>query len=267
MCRNNLDRIENLVNLHPRGLNITEIAQKTTISRLTAARYLDVLTAEGRLELRVVGKSKMYYRSRNIPGHGLLQHTPQVQLIVDISFCIVACSEAVAGITGLSAEKIVNTPILDLNSPLVRQIIPLLDSSIIGSVVTEITLSDAAKTLYYEVNITPVEISEGSRGWKIVIRDITGVAELGLAGTGNIYRTLIEQIGETLISFDDSGTITTNRQIRPTTEGYADNELMNRNIHDFLVMDPDGTSPLSTATPSFSGGLLQTNRPVPAGSG
>jgi PAS domain S-box-containing protein len=263
MSPNNLDRIENIITMYPRGLNIREIAQKISVSRLTAARYLDVMAAEGRLELRVLGKSKIYYRPRNIPDLSLIRHMPQILVIVDNSFRIVAFSEAFSAITGLSTEKIVNMPIFDLNSALIHQIIPLLDSSVIETVITKVTFTHAGKTLYYEVNVTPVEIAEASQGWKIVIRDITPgqFAETGLAGSRNIYRALIEQIGETLISFDQDGIITTNRQIRPMTDGYVDNELVNRNIHDFLVTDPDEMS-LPPTVPADFYRALPNNKPI-----
>ena len=266
MCRNNLDQIENLITMHPRGLNIREVAQKIAVSRSTTAKYLDVMTAEGRLELRVLGKSKIYYLPRNIPEPGLIRHMPHILLIVDNSFRVVACNEAFMEITGLSSEEIVTKPIFDLNSVLVRQIIPVLHSSVLETgLLTEITLSDAAKTLYYEVNISPVEIEDAPQGWKIVIRDITRVrsAETGSVKNEQIYRALIEQIGEILISFNQNGVVTTNRQIRPVTDGYADDELVNRNIYEFLVMDPDEGSLPSTLPPAFFTDPGRMDKPVP----
>lgn len=46
---------------HPRGLTISDIADRLDIHRATAAKYLEVLRVEDRVEQRVVGQAKLHY--------------------------------------------------------------------------------------------------------------------------------------------------------------------------------------------------------------
>ena len=57
----NLARILELIKENPRGLNIHEIATLVGINRTAAAKYLDVLTAQGKIEVRVMGKARLFY--------------------------------------------------------------------------------------------------------------------------------------------------------------------------------------------------------------
>jgi len=45
---------------YPLDLPIEEVANKSGIHRNTVAKYLAVLSAEGKIELRSVGKAKLY---------------------------------------------------------------------------------------------------------------------------------------------------------------------------------------------------------------
>ena len=45
---------------YPLDLPIEEVANKSGIHRNTVAKYLAVLSAEGKIELRFVGKAKLY---------------------------------------------------------------------------------------------------------------------------------------------------------------------------------------------------------------
>ena len=45
---------------YPLDLPIEEVAKKSGIHRNTVAKYLAVLSAEGKIELRLLGKAKLY---------------------------------------------------------------------------------------------------------------------------------------------------------------------------------------------------------------
>ncbi len=52
--------LEYLAN-HPRGSTISDISDDLDISRATAAKYLEILKAEEKIEQRAVGRAKLHY--------------------------------------------------------------------------------------------------------------------------------------------------------------------------------------------------------------
>jgi PAS domain S-box-containing protein len=60
----NVSKIKNLLKKDPRGLNIREISEKLTINRNSVAKLLDILAAKEEVEIRVYGRSKIYYPAK-----------------------------------------------------------------------------------------------------------------------------------------------------------------------------------------------------------
>ena len=60
----NLTKIKNLLKKDPRGLNIREISEKLKINRNSVAKQLDILTAKEEVEIRLHGRSKIYYLAK-----------------------------------------------------------------------------------------------------------------------------------------------------------------------------------------------------------
>jgi PAS domain S-box-containing protein len=60
----NLSKIKNLLNKDPRGLNIREISEKLKINRNSVAKLVDILTVKEEVEIRVQGRSKIYYKAK-----------------------------------------------------------------------------------------------------------------------------------------------------------------------------------------------------------
>jgi PAS domain S-box-containing protein len=60
----NVSKIKNLLKKDPRGLNIREISEKLTINRNSVAKLLDILAAKEEVEIRVHGRSKIYYPAK-----------------------------------------------------------------------------------------------------------------------------------------------------------------------------------------------------------
>jgi PAS domain S-box-containing protein len=59
-----LSKIKNLLKKDQNGLNIREISEKLHINRNSVAKMLDILTAKEEVEIRVHGRSKIYYLAK-----------------------------------------------------------------------------------------------------------------------------------------------------------------------------------------------------------
>ena len=60
----NLSKIKNLLKKDQRGLNIRQISEELNINRNSVAKLLDILTAKEEVEIRVHGRSKIYYLAK-----------------------------------------------------------------------------------------------------------------------------------------------------------------------------------------------------------
>lgn len=55
-----LAHIQALLRAHPEGMSITDVATAIGTNRNSTARYLDILTREGRVDERTIGTTKLY---------------------------------------------------------------------------------------------------------------------------------------------------------------------------------------------------------------
>jgi len=53
---------------HPRGSTVTEVAEAIDVSRVTASKYLEVVSATGEVDVRNVGQAKLHYRNEEKQG-------------------------------------------------------------------------------------------------------------------------------------------------------------------------------------------------------
>jgi len=54
---------------NPRGSTVTEVAEAIDVSRVTASKYLEVLSATDEVDVRKVGQAKLHYRNVEKEGN------------------------------------------------------------------------------------------------------------------------------------------------------------------------------------------------------
>ena len=87
-------------------MNIKEIASAIGMSRNSVAKYLDVLTATGQLDVRQIGNAKLYYLSHRVPVKDLLQITHEMIVMLDGYMRIVQASDSFIAFIGCSREQV-----------------------------------------------------------------------------------------------------------------------------------------------------------------
>ena len=58
---NNRKKVVQVLKEHPEGLTITQIAEKSGMTRQTSSKYVFALTFEGSVECREIGPAKLCY--------------------------------------------------------------------------------------------------------------------------------------------------------------------------------------------------------------
>jgi len=75
--------IIDLLKEKPEGLSIQEISRTLGMNRITTGKYLHILQVQGRVDVRMVGTSKVYSLSNRIPGVPFIATCPCPALLID----------------------------------------------------------------------------------------------------------------------------------------------------------------------------------------
>jgi PAS domain-containing protein len=179
-------RIRDVLQKQPLGMNIKEIAAAVGMSRNSAAKYLDVLTATGHLDVRLIGNAKLYYLSHRVPVQNLLQLTHEMIVVLDGSMRIVQSSDSFIAFIESARDRV-------MGSRLSRLIFPILsekeeaDLAVLlkgGQTWTkEIRLVKKGDPVYLAARFVPVIFEEGNSGITVMFENLTEQrrAEIALA--------------------------------------------------------------------------------------
>jgi PAS domain-containing protein len=111
-------RIKLLLRQQPLGMNIKELSAALGMSRNSVAKYLDVLTAYGHLEVRQIGNAKLYYLSRRVPVAHILNLSHEMILILDENLKIVQANDSFIGFVELPRAHVLGERLSGLPLPL-----------------------------------------------------------------------------------------------------------------------------------------------------
>ncbi|MBP1929965.1 PAS domain S-box-containing protein [Methanolinea mesophila] len=159
----------------PRGLSITDIAKKTGKDRNSVAKLLEVLRAEGKIEVRTIGSARVYSLSQRVPLSAFLCFTRNNILIVDRGLNIVQANDKYLAMAGFTKDELIGRNILDLNLPVVSTPEAL---KIIGATGKEQVTGDIRSLVgsdesFFRMEVIPTTFEAGETGFTLVFEDIT----------------------------------------------------------------------------------------------
>jgi PAS domain S-box-containing protein len=177
-------KIREVLREQPLGMNIKEIAKAIGMSRNSAAKYLDVLTATGQLDVRQIGNAKLYYLSRRVPVQDLLHLTREMIVMLDSYLRIVEASDSFIAFIGCSREQV-------LNSRLSRLPVPVLSETEESELPVllrggppwkkEIRLVRRGTPAYLDARFVPSILNGGNPGITVMFENITGQRQAEIA--------------------------------------------------------------------------------------
>jgi PAS domain-containing protein len=132
------NQIEDLLQKNPHGLTISEIVKVVQINRSTARQYLENLLISGRLEKRLLGRSKIYMPSRRVPLSPVLSISSDFVILLDYFLRIIFANEPFLKFVGSTSKKLVgkhieNTAVAQVFDESFAQLIEKLNEGIIGN--------------------------------------------------------------------------------------------------------------------------------------
>jgi PAS domain-containing protein len=169
-------RIKLLLKQQPLGMNIKELSAALGMSRNSVAKYLDVLTAAGHLEVRQIGNAKLYYLSRRVPVAHILNLSHEMILILDENLKIVRANDSFIGFVDLPRAQILGERLSGLPLPLLsvkeeEELTALIRGG--PSWKKEIRLLNQDREIFLTSRFIPTIFEGGSFGIAVMLEDIS----------------------------------------------------------------------------------------------
>ena len=177
-------KIREVLREQPLGMNIKEIAGAIGMSRNSVAKYLDVLTATGHLDVRQIGNAKLYYLSHRVPVKDLLQLTHEMIVMLDGYLRIVQASDSFIAFIGCSREQVLNSRLSRLPVPVLSEkeesdLSVLLNGGPAWK--KEIRLVKNGSPVYLAARFVPAVFDGGNPGITVMFENITGQRQAEIA--------------------------------------------------------------------------------------
>jgi PAS domain S-box-containing protein len=169
-------RIRALLKENPHGMSIKEISSAVGMSRNSVAKYLEVLTAAGQLELRPVGNAKLYSLSQRMPVENVLNFAQEIIIVLDNHLRIVRASDSLLSFTGCPREEILHsrlsTPPVSLLSPVQEnELTRLLGGGDVWK--KEIHVVRSKSEIFFEARFIPTLLDNGDHGITLILENST----------------------------------------------------------------------------------------------
>jgi PAS domain S-box-containing protein len=171
-----ITRIKEVLHENPRGMNIKEIAAAVVMSRNSIAKYLDVLTATGQLEVRYIGNAKLFYLAKRVPLESMLSVSHEMIAVVDKDLRIAQANTPFVDFIGKPRDRIIGTRLFDLASALlpVEQMMGWLQQENAGTDSRhEIHIRKNDREMYFNALCIPTLFEDGDAGTALMFENIS----------------------------------------------------------------------------------------------
>ncbi|MEN6341037.1 MAG: PAS domain S-box protein [Methanospirillum sp.] len=192
-----LAAVRALLKNNPKGLSVSDIAAGLGMNRNSTAKYLDILSVGGQIEMRAFGPAKVYFLSQRAPLGAILNYTAEYILIIDQNYRILQINDRYleflhmdrADLLGASIDT-VRLPIV--SAPGVRN--RMLEARSEGEVSLELERGEGEATRYYRVRLVSTAFDDGSTGLTCIVEEITArkQAERDLLERERRFREIVE---------------------------------------------------------------------------
>ncbi len=169
-------KIKTLVYENPRGLSIHEISTSVGINRNTITRYIDVLVATGQIEMRSMGKAKLYYPSKRVTLDAMLNFTNNGVIILNSKLEILQVNDVIEKRVTIKPEKTVTNIIQDTEYYIscIPEVKSILRKVLIGEQVSqEISYTFNNSSFFCKISGLPTTFTDGTKGCTLIFEDIS----------------------------------------------------------------------------------------------
>ena len=225
------DYIREVLKKTNKPISITRIAREASISRTTAARYLDHLHFSGQVKLYEIGKAKKYLLSSEQRTHSICDISSDLIIFLDTSFKILYVNKAYQEYFHLSLEEIIGRRIDSLNLDIfsavdILKILKEYNLDDFSSHIIEIIRENEIYT--YELFFVKGQIGPYRAALSIIIRDIT--EKKRIEDENRFLASIVACSEDAIIAVNRSITVTAWNTGAERLFGYSAGEVIGRSI-------------------------------------
>jgi PAS domain S-box-containing protein len=238
-------RIRDILRENPEGLNIVEIADKTGLNRMSAAKYLGVLTANESVEVEICGRAKIYTLSRRLPVKSFLEQIAKCYCITDGDLRVVQFNHWLPAISDIPPREIEGALLSDLFRGRIANFDECMAAcrKAVDGEVNAVVADDLVrgKHKFLEIYHLPLRFPDGSPGMIAVTQEVTEqkLLEIGLHQEAEQLRELVEGMAYPVFRAGTDG-ILTYLSPRATELGLAPGTCTGRPFSDLAVREDRG---------------------------
>ena len=175
--KDHLSKIESLLKQKPKGLTTSEISQILKLNRNSAAKYLEILTSTGRIEMNKVGAARVYTYSHRIPSSVLLNYSSDYIIVFDDTLKIIRANNSFLKFFNLKRESIEGKHLDGVQSEMLQGLTEL-DIFKTARISEKKACSDLSYTIsgekkYFKIKCLPILFDNGKNGVTVLIEDLT----------------------------------------------------------------------------------------------
>jgi PAS domain S-box-containing protein len=207
-----VERLKQILKWHPRGITITDLANKIEMNRNLVAKYLDILLVSGQVEMQVMGAAKVYFLSHRVPISSMLEFSSDMLIILDNALTIMQVNEPLLLHVHKTKGEFVGRNIRDIEHPFIKAIpvtVPSRGADPAYDQVGEFECVTEGENHYYRIKQVQTAFEDGAYGIILIIEDVTSqityqkTLELNEAR----YRGIVEDQTEFITRFLTDGTL------------------------------------------------------------
>jgi len=225
-----LARIRELLENNPRGLTITEISNHFKTNRNSIAKYLDIMMISGEIDLRHIGRAKVYYPSHRIPIANLLDYSSDYILVVSEDDVITQANLNFCHFFNGKQEEIIGKNLSEVFS---QEIKNLLDALIRNGLVSNLHVE--INNHYFKPKIIPTVFIDGLKGTTLILEDITENVKMinTLIESDNKFHDFTRAATSGLLLTDSEFRIIETNEAGLKITGLSREEVIGKHILDF----------------------------------
>ncbi|MBN1390901.1 MAG: PAS domain S-box protein [Candidatus Thermoplasmatota archaeon] len=159
----------------PRGLSITEISRSIGLNRNSTAKYLDVLLYTGRIEVRNMGRAKLYYLSQRVPISALLDFSSDLIIGLDGQLRVIDANDNFLRFFNVKKDMLIDRKITTIDLPIFNtpEQISHLQNAVKGTDANlglEIPLGEDVH--FFRSKLIPTIMGDGKKGVTAILENV-----------------------------------------------------------------------------------------------
>jgi PAS domain S-box-containing protein len=236
-----ISRIRDLLKAQPRGLSISEIADRLGLRRHVVSKDLGYLHRMGQVELQTIGTSKVYSFATKIPVTGILDYLSDMILVLDDNHTILKANNPLLNLVKLRHDDLIGSRIDDHPWPLISSLKPdAFEEEGVEDLNVCLPGEDDPKAIHhFRARYVPMVFEDTSPGMVIFIENVTEHLRYrdALLLSEAHYKAIVENQTELIFRFLPDGNITFTNWRFATTFGTTESGIRGKGIFSFFPGD------------------------------